>query len=700
MKTPYLLFAALLSAATCVSAQSTPVRLVPPTSESGTLAGLGRQSVAVGYGRIALGAPSDRNRSGVRSGAVHIFDEATGRLLHTLHAPDGAAEDQFGYSVAISGHRIAVGAPRCDRPAEPDSGAVYIFDLKTRSFIEKLGTAYFLAGENAGSSVAIEGDLVAIGAENANFGRGPNSGAVVLWKTGGAAAETVITDPTGIAGDLFGFSVALHGGVLAVGSPKSDLPGGLSNVGSVSLFDAVNHVHYATVRLVSPAAGDGLGFAVALDRDTLYASTPNAAAGSGKLASWTLHSLNSPMRLREVTGEAGERLGHSLSASQGLVAAGTPARSAPSTSIPVGGIRVFNRNLDATMPVVQPLTLATMDGLGQSVCLLGNTLIASAPGDDRRATDGGALWKIGGLLRPADAVFSEFSHLTGTSTSILGTSHSAVVQSTGTSGEAVSITTLTGSGTTGGRGQALWSPFNPGRTLGLVAQTGVPDFAGRRFTAFQSVIANEVASSLFVRATRSGPGISSANNSGIFISSMAAPTLSPLLTTGMIMRDGERISTIQQIRVNNAMDTIAISVGLTSGTGTTPVSARSDSGLVITSGASVAAMLREGMAMTPVGTPFAHLPTHYSVSGDRLFGVFNAQTGPGVTTADNLFVMQNMVLVARKGSMAPGGIRPPARHLPLLLSSHRQQHRHRLPRSDEHWCRHHHGKQRGPLDKP
>ncbi len=68
-------------------------------------------SVAVDGYRMVVGAPGDDGK-GSNAGAVYVFEKSGGTWLQTkkLQASDGAAGDVYGFSVAVSGDRIAVGA--------------------------------------------------------------------------------------------------------------------------------------------------------------------------------------------------------------------------------------------------------------------------------------------------------------------------------------------------------------------------------------------------------------------------------------------------------------------------------------------------------------------------------------------------------------------------------------------------------------
>ena len=77
-------------------------------------------SVAVSEDRIAVGAPGDK----IFTGAVHLF-KIDGEYKEKLVAPNGQAEDYFGYDVSISGKMLVTGAPQNN----PRTGFAYLFDL-------------------------------------------------------------------------------------------------------------------------------------------------------------------------------------------------------------------------------------------------------------------------------------------------------------------------------------------------------------------------------------------------------------------------------------------------------------------------------------------------------------------------------------------------------------------------------------------
>ena len=84
------------------------------------------RSVAVGSSKIVVGAYADDDNGGA-SGSAYIYDlDGTNEVKIT--ASDGAAVDWFGYSVAAGSGRIVVGASRDDDNGN-ESGSAYIFNL-------------------------------------------------------------------------------------------------------------------------------------------------------------------------------------------------------------------------------------------------------------------------------------------------------------------------------------------------------------------------------------------------------------------------------------------------------------------------------------------------------------------------------------------------------------------------------------------
>ena len=92
-----------------------------------------------------------------------------------LTASDGAAYDDFGGSVSISGNTVVVGAWDANVGANSEQGAAYVFTQPAAGWANMTQTAKLTASDGAagdffGDAVSISGDTIVVGAENATVG--------------------------------------------------------------------------------------------------------------------------------------------------------------------------------------------------------------------------------------------------------------------------------------------------------------------------------------------------------------------------------------------------------------------------------------------------------------------------------------------------------------------------------------------------
>ena len=202
-------------------------------------------SIAISGATAIVGAVWDDD-NGRASGSAYLFDTTTGRQIAKLLPNDGAADDRFGWSVAISPDSIgttAVVGAFLDDDNGFNSGSAYLFDTTTGRQIAKLLPIDGAATDYFGYSVAISGapgNEVAIVGVVWDDDSGLQSGSAYLFETttGRQIAKVLAND--GAMGDNFGISVAISGAhgkeTAIVGADRDDDNGG--NSGSAYLFDA------------------------------------------------------------------------------------------------------------------------------------------------------------------------------------------------------------------------------------------------------------------------------------------------------------------------------------------------------------------------------------------------------------------------------------------------------------------------------
>lgn len=199
----------------------------------------------------------------------------------SLHPQEAAAFDNFGSAIAVSSDTLLVGAPGTNLEGAHNGGAAFIFQRQDAEWVE---SARLLPdppqpGSGFGNAVAIDGNTAAVGARyEFNPGNGNGSGAVYIYAqvngTWRLQARLAASDSAPF--DLFGYSVALHGDMLAVGARAADGFDGERNSGAVYLYQWVGDDWYLQARL-SPddlVAEDHFGQALAFDGQYLFASAP------------------------------------------------------------------------------------------------------------------------------------------------------------------------------------------------------------------------------------------------------------------------------------------------------------------------------------------------------------------------------------------------------------------------------------------
>ncbi len=211
-------------------------KLLPDDGAEGDVFG---SSVAIGGDIAIVGAYLQDNDNGESSGSAYLFDisdPANPVQIAKLLPEDGAANDQFGFSVAISTDGIGaiVGAFKDDDNGD-GSGSAYLFDTTTGRQIAKLLPDDGAADDFFGRSVAISGATAIVGAY-ADEDNGEFSGSAYLFDTTTGRQIAKLLPDDGAANDVFALSVAISGATAIVGAELDDANGFGS--GSAYLFDA------------------------------------------------------------------------------------------------------------------------------------------------------------------------------------------------------------------------------------------------------------------------------------------------------------------------------------------------------------------------------------------------------------------------------------------------------------------------------
>jgi hypothetical protein len=356
-------------------------------------------SVALSGDTLVVGAPADDVIPFITQ-AVYVFTRTgdTWSQQARLRPSNPESQDRFGFSVAIDGDTLVVGAPGEDSSATgtngnqvdnsaTDSGAVYVFTRTGTTWSQQayLKASNTGAGDYFGWKVALAGDTLAVSAldedsnsPGINGNQANNStadaGAVYVFTRTGTTwnqqAYIKASNPDSL--DVFGIGLALagDGNTLAVGAVGEDslatgIDGNQGNAlppdelmfylaGAVYTFTRSNGVwtQEAYIKASNTGTRDAFGNAVALsgDGNTLAVGAPNEESNA--------------------TGVNGNQADNSVPRS--------------------GAVYVFTRDngVWAQQAYVKASNPDSEDSFGTSVALDidGNTLVVGAPGEDSSAS--------------------------------------------------------------------------------------------------------------------------------------------------------------------------------------------------------------------------------------------------------------------------------------------------------------------------
>jgi len=263
-------------------------------------------SVGIDGDTIVVGAYAE-DSAATDAGAAYTF-ERTGSTWNqgeklTAPAADAQASDIFGHDVAIDGDTIVIGAHGDDTLGN-GSGAVYMFQRSGGSWNQ---TDKLVAPEGGGLAFGVDADLddnlLVVGASAGDR-------AYIYERSGGAwSYETRL-----LGGDQFGSSVAVSGELVLVGAYLT----GSNDPGEARLYQRMTGGEWLLQEQITPAQQQDhsqFGLGVAIDGDELLIGARrydrDAAIDAGAVYSFHTAPLpdtnNSPQSLNRWWGTAGSQ---------------------------------------------------------------------------------------------------------------------------------------------------------------------------------------------------------------------------------------------------------------------------------------------------------------------------------------------------------------------------------------------------------
>ena len=249
--------------------------------------------------------------------------------VNELNATDAASGDAFGRSIAIQGETAVVGAPSDDHDGKSDVGAVYVFGKGGDVWLQrhKLTPSDGAAGDAFGSSVAIDGDTIVVGARLASPDEVSSAGAAYVYTLEGSewSEQQKLIASDAAESDMFGRSVDIIGETVVVGAYEHD------PAGAVYVYVRSGGSWSEQARLTPSDAdeGDGFGSSVAIDGATIAAGSQfdkvgdKREAGSAYVFVRRAGAWSEQAKLTPSDVEAGQRFGNSVALDRGTAVVGS-----------------------------------------------------------------------------------------------------------------------------------------------------------------------------------------------------------------------------------------------------------------------------------------------------------------------------------------------------------------------------------------
>ena len=360
-------------------------KLVATDAETGAAFG-SSLSLGSSFDVLAIGAPVQDTTGATDSGAAYVFRRtgATWAQEAKLQAPDAAAGDAFGASVAHWEGTLVVGAPGDDAPGAVDRGTAHAFVYAAGSWTwQQMLAPSAGAGAAAGSAVAVNGNAALVGAPGADGSRGaayPFARSARTW-TAGPPVTAAASD----ADDRFGSAVALFETRAVVGAPAR-FEAGTGPAGAAYAFaDAGGWSEIQT--LVPDHGADRLLFGrdVAVEGDSAVVGASGMTTPVGHYAGGVFtftHAASGWVQSQRLVADdavQGDQLGQSVAVSGDTLVAGAPFKSLGGSG-QQGAAYVFRRNAGTWSQEARLVPAGAVGGelFGYDVAVSGNTAVVGA----------------------------------------------------------------------------------------------------------------------------------------------------------------------------------------------------------------------------------------------------------------------------------------------------------------------------------
>jgi hypothetical protein len=310
---------------------------------------------------LLVSAPGKSAGPGTMGGLVGRFaydpSDTNWYQVDTMSVPAGAGGSDFGISMAKDGSTLVIGAQQTS-VSGVNAGSVFVYTKGPSGWVQtqRLDPGTPQANEFFGCAVAVEGDVLVVGARGRNTGEGT---AYIYRRLGGVWTDVQRTQSSDAAsGDWVGSAVAVCDGTVVVGNASADIAG--LNTGAAYTYRWNGSMWAQGDSLVSPSPSSNgwFGSSLAASGGTLLVGAPQGGS-TGQVFAFrsTGSSFDSPTTYMAGVPVAAEKFGSQI-AFDGQTAIVGAEEADGGTTLPAGGAYFFNGFARYRTMANYPLTIA------------------------------------------------------------------------------------------------------------------------------------------------------------------------------------------------------------------------------------------------------------------------------------------------------------------------------------------------------
>jgi hypothetical protein len=297
----------------------------PVADATGAAGDIFGSSVFISGNYAIVGAVGDDIGANTDQGSANIYQfiGSTWVFMQKITDATGAANDYFGASVSISGNYAIVGAYGVDVGANLNQGSVSIYQLSGGAWVlmNKITDVSGAANDNFGFRVSISGNYAIVGAYTDDVGANTDQGSASTYQLSGGAWVFMnkITDFSGAANDNFGVAVSIQGNYAIIGAYADDV-GVNTDQGSVSIYQLSGGtwIQYQKITDAIGAANDNFGISVSIFGNYAIVGAVYDYGPNGERGSASIYQLNGGIwvlmnKITDTNGAGGDNFGTSVS---------------------------------------------------------------------------------------------------------------------------------------------------------------------------------------------------------------------------------------------------------------------------------------------------------------------------------------------------------------------------------------------------